>query len=243
MNKSVVKSFLKYHETAWAPSTLKTETARLSAIEPLLGLAPKDLHEALQTRGQSPYTIKATLMRLATIEAWAVKQGMLSGPGVFSEYLRLHRNRLKHAYQRREVNVALEDVDTKLATLPRDIQPTVQFMLLTGLRISEVYKIQKDPRGLFVVGKGGKPRRIYGTMEVPDLASRDKVRRALTKVGLRPHDLRKIAATRLAIRGATAQDLCEVFGWNTVTTAFYYLQAKREDKLHELTKEAAGGQE
>lgn len=228
-----VEQYLKEHSEAWAASTLRVESRRLRRLAEHLEQGPAALETYLQEQGNAPYSIKTALIRIAHFEKWL---GQDLG---YSRHLKFKARKYKHVYQRREVNLTAEKVNQAIARIPADSRPTVEFMLLTGLRISEVYAVQQDAQGLFVVGKGGKPRRIYGTKELPEFSSLHKVRRALAKVGLRPHDLRKIAATRLAVAGLEPHNLCKVFGWSSIATAYYYLQTDKDETLHEVVHQTA----
>jgi integrase len=57
----------------------------------------------------------------------------------------------------------------------------------------------------------------------------------LNKVGLKPHTLRKLCASKLARQDKIKeQDLLKVFGWASMETASIYLQAKNNEELAAL---------
>lgn len=232
--KDLVAPYLADHKTAWADSTLESETYRLKALVPLLDKSPEELHEALKTAGKKPYTIKTVFTRLCSLEAWGVANGKLHG-AAFKVYMDKHRNRFKHAYVKEDIGLTYDEAKARVQLLKEPYKTMATQILETGLRLSEVYKV-KNGR---VIGKGGKPRPVYGTITLT--APRSSFSRQLKSVGLKAHMLRKLCATRLAAKGATPADLCKVFGWTSIGTAYAYLQAQEDKKLHALMEESPKG--
>ena len=90
----------------------------------------------------------------------------------------------------------------------------------------------------WVVGKGGKPRRIpYRAPALPPLTSYHRMYRALKTIGLTPHMLRKIAMAQYLKAGADVFDLTKIAGWSSITTAQSYVDAK-DSQLEALHKVA-----
>jgi integrase len=221
--KNLIKPYLEDHETAWAPTTLKSEKSRLNKLAPHLNLSPKDLHQLLKEQGKAPYTIKTIFIRLADMEKW----GKLEPK--FQAYIEKHQNRFKHAYQKTEVRLSFEEASERLGALPEPYRSMGMGLLKSGLRISEAYKVEDGK----VEGKGGKVRKVFGDI-IKTSVPRSTFSRKLKAVGLTPHTLRKLCATRLADKGATAADLCKVFGWTDIKTAYQYLQGKDDERLQAL---------
>ncbi len=220
--KELIPAYLKAHESAWAESTLKSERSRLKALEPLLHLTPEELFKALIELGKKPYTIKTTFIRVTDMEKWAGIEPR------FSAYMEKHERRFRYLYEKEEVKVTYLDARERLKTLPDSSRGMAEALLATGCRISEAYTCN-DGR---VTGKGGKTRKVYG--KIKETAPRSTFARHLKAIGLKPHTLRKLCATRLAEKGASPADLCKVFGWSDISTAYQYLQAKDESKLESL---------
>lgn len=225
--KKYISKYLEYHESAWAPTTMKSERSRLNVLAPHLDKSPKDLHQWLKDQGKKPYTIKTTFIRLADLEKWAKLEPK------FQTYLETHQNRFKHAYQKEELEISYEDALSRISSLGAGTPASTHALSLlqTGTRISESY----DTAGGQVTGKGGKTRKIFGTIETT--VPRSTLWRKLKAVGLTPHTLRKLCATRLVDKGATAADLCKVFGWSDIKTAYQYLQGKDDERLSILMEE------
>lgn len=232
MDKNLINEYLADHKNAWAESTIKSETARLNSIQELLGATPAEVHERLITAGYKPYTIKTIFMRLVSIETWAMESGKLKTPN-FRLYMRKHRNKFKYAYQKEEVKLTYTQAKNRIMKLPDPYRAMALGMLTTGLRLSEVYKFNDGS----VIGKGGKQRKVYDTIK--GTAPRGAFSRQLKAVGLKSHTLRKLCATRVAELGATPADLCKIFGWSSINTAYQYLQAKDDDRLQALIQKAA----
>lgn len=229
--KDLVDKYLADRETAWAGSTLKSERSRLQAIKEHLDKAPEKIHEVLKRDGKKPYAIRTTFIRLCDFENWAFENG-LAKQRVFRPYMEKHRNRFKHAYQKEDLNITFEEALTRIEALAEPYRTQAKEMLRTGVRVSEC----KTVRNGKVFGKGGKIRTVYGKLTLT--APRSTFWRKLKAVGLKPHTLRKLCATRLADNGATAADLCKVFGWTSIQTGYQYLQAKDDERLQALVETA-----
>lgn len=234
------QAYLKSKEGAWSYATYKAEASRLAAIsETYLPSDPAGLFSQLQLAGYKPYTVKVILMRAAQLVEYGQRYGYFK-PGVneFSRYIQEHAARFKYAYKPRKPSLdfkhalqfieGIEDVQVKEAALG---------LLRTGLRISEA----QQPSRAFgsVVGKGGAAR---NTVALPAIARSlvTKLRKELAKVGLTPHALRKLAATRVAELGGREADLLAIFGWRSAQVASYYVQATRSAELLAKLNEEAG---
>jgi integrase len=147
--------------------------------------------------------------------------------------MKKHANKFKHAYQKKELEVTFEDAARKIESLGGPAKRFAQDLLRTGLRISEIDSVVADR----VVGKGGKVRKIFGEVGKPT-CSKSELRRALSKIGLRPHDLRKLFATKLAESGASPADLCKVMGWSDIKTSFVYLQSRDDERMSSFIQES-----
>lgn len=220
--KELIPAYLEAKESAWAVSTWKSEKARLNSLAGSLHLSPLGLYKKLEKQGMKPYSIKTAFMRVIDLEAFAGLEPK------FREFLRTHKNRFKYAYQREEVIITFEEARARIAGLAEPYRSMATGLLTTGLRLSEAYAV-KDGK---VIGKGGKPRKIFGT--IGKTAPKSTFARKLKAIGLKPHTLRKLCATRLAEKGASAADLCKVFGWSDIRIAYQYLQGKSDERLQKL---------
>lgn len=220
--KDLIEKYLEDQESAWAPTTIKSERSRLNAIADQLEKPPQDVYKYLVSIGQAPYTIKTTFIRLADMEKWAGLRPL------FQNYLAKHQNRFKHAYSREDLTMTYTEASKRIETLEEPYRSQARGLLQTGLRISESYTAS----GGVVKGKGGKIRKVYGKIE--SIAPKSTFARKLKAVGLKPHSLRKLMATRLVEKGASAADLCKVLGWSSIKTAYQYLESREESKLEAI---------
>ncbi len=220
--KHLIEPYLKYHETAWAKSTMKTARSILKKCEDCLE-SPEGLFDKLRERQIRAYTLKATFTRICHLEKWAQREP------IFKAFTNRHRATFKHAYVKKEVGISYEEALAAITQLDSPAREHAYSLLNTGLRISESYDVGADQ---MVRGKGGKVRKVYGRVEYT--IPKTTLWRKLRDVGLKPHDLRKLFATRLVERGASAADLCKVMGWSSIATAYQYLQSRDEGRLESL---------
>jgi integrase len=225
--KYLIEPYLEDHEGAWALTTWKSERARLNSVAHILEKGPKVVYEHLVSIGSKPYTIKTCFIRICALESWAKL------PPVFKAWMKKHKNKFKHAYQKEDLEMSYEEALVRIKTIPSDATRTHALGLLaTGLRLDESYRVI----GGKVTGKGGKPRKVFGTIEVT--VPKHQLQSALKAVGLKVHSLRKLSATRLAEKGASAADLMKVYGWSDIKTASIYLQGKSDERLQALMAES-----
>jgi len=225
MTPQLIEDYLEAHKHSWAPTTLKTERSRLLSIIRLntAGLPPAGLFDAMAAAGWKPYTVKISFIRLASLEKWS--QTDLG----YDRFLKEMRNRFKHSYERKDVELTYDEAVSRINQIPcLKARHMAIDMLRSGVRISEAYNIKDGA----VRGKGDKLRKVFVPVEAS--VPRSTLWARLKEVGLKPHDLRKLCATRLASQGASAADLCKVFGWSSIATAYLYLQPKDDKKLQEM---------
>ncbi len=209
---------------------MRSERARLSALGDTLNEAPEAVYGALKAAGKKPYSIKTMFIRLCALEKWIGKDE------VFRRFMDKHQNRFKHAYQREELEITYDEALHKInSELAGDHRAMALSLLRTGVRLSESYKVRDGK----VEGKGGKIRKVYGKIEA--VVPRSSFARKLKAVSLKPHTLRKLCATKLAEKGATAADLCKVFGWSSITTSYQYLQGREDSRLEAFVEESTKG--
>jgi hypothetical protein len=158
------------------------------------------------------------------LEAWAFDQGKIKSKP-YAEFYKRHKNKFKHAYKRSSLEVTLEEARNKIDQMPSPFKEAAMTLLENGLRISELKTVSNGE----IRGKGGKIRKIYGKIYGGLDVSVSTLSAQLKAVGLRAHTLRKLRATQIAERGAGAQDLCHIFGWSSITTAYHYLSPKQDE--------------
>jgi hypothetical protein len=231
----LIEEYLADFQLAWAPSTLKTERARLNALRAFLDLEPKEAYLKLSAKLR-PYTLKVTFGRLANFEGWAIEKGYLQGPNKFRAFYKSHANLFKHAYRREVVGITFDEARELILKELTDSQVRAKALdlLKTGMRFTESLTEDKNNE---IVGKGAKVRKVYRDGPAASWeASYQTFRRKLAEIGLKPHTLRKLCASKLGAEGAKEMDLLEIMGWESIQTASRYLQAKRESELRSILK-------
>ncbi len=222
--RDLIEQYLADHKTAWAETTYKTERSRLMSVSGLIKDGPEVLFEEV-SKVMKPYSIKTLFIRIVKFETWVGKET------TYRDYLTKHRNRFKHAYKKEDIDVSYDEALRRIDSLPAGYREFAHGLISTGLRISEAYSVENGR----VVGKGGKSRRVFGSVETNGI-SKSAFAAALKAIGLKPHTLRKLCATRIADRGASPADLCRIFGWSSIATAYAYLQPADDNRLQEMMK-------
>ena len=217
-----VNEYLNSMKTVWAASTLRSERARLNSLSPFLSLPPEELWTALRS-AYKPYTAQTAYTRICRFYDWMKGKDYVQ-ENVYREYRIQHSHAFRNLYERRRPRLTFDEARARISKIHDDATRTKAVELLnTGLRLSE-YDAVREGR---VVGKGGKPRRVFGSTS--NANPRQRVfRRELSRVGLVPHDLRKLFAQRLVERGVGVFDLMEIMGWSNLNTAQSYVAASKD---------------
>ena len=228
--EQIIRKYLDDYKMAWSETTMQSETHRLLKLSPLLETDdPAKVYGEI-ARSLKPYTIKTVFVRLSSFYQWMIDQGLRTGPNIYKAWMKKHRNLFKHAYDKEELDVSYEEAEARIASITdKAARDAAYYMLRTGMRISELSTVS----GNKVIGKGGKARKIYYPAKKVIISSK-RIRQALKKKGLKPHQLRKLCATRLVAKGATPADLCHVMGWSSIKTAYVYLQPQQDKRLKEM---------
>lgn len=234
--KELIHRYIEDRKLAWSPTTLRSELYRLREVQEILDGNPQRLWDHLASR-QKPYSRVTSWTRVTAFWDWMVREGLMTGSNPYHAFRQKNARLFKHVYQTKTPAVSFDEAAKRLNLLTGRARGLGLQMLGTGERFFESQQ-ETDDRGR-VVGKGSKPRHTYRP-EAPGEAgsiSYASFRRALQAVGLAPHDLRKLFATRMAELGATEVDLLKAMGWSSMETAKRYLQPKKDDVLKQMFKE------
>lgn len=233
--KDNINKYIESKKLAWAPSTLRSEQARLHGAIDLINLGAEALYHEGSKR-YSLYALKTLFIRASALATFCdAKEG-----NSFKNFLRDNARLFKNAYIKEEVNVTYEEA-CKLVEGMDDgaARMAAQLILQTGLRSNEA--LQYDGSG-FVVGKGSKLRPVMSEQAIPEALRKEltysKFYKALSKVGLKPHTLRKLVATKLVDAGIKEMDLLKIMGWSNIVTAASYLQGRTNKELETFMKGA-----
>jgi integrase len=219
--KQKIEDYIASKQLAWSPSTLSSERSRLLKLAPHIELGPRALYDKL-IEDSAPYTVKTSFIRISALMEW------MNVENEFKDFMQSHARLFKHSYKREVLKLDYEEAFKRINSIEEDVvRAHCLFLLKSGLRISESYKVDGDG---YVEGKGGKRRKVL--VRAPEqLAPAYRVRAALREVGLKPHSLRKLLATKLFRAGFDGVDICKIFGWSNLQTAMNYLQADGDSEL------------
>lgn len=248
-----IDAYIEFRSRGWSINTQRVEAARLRSILPLLdkyGLDPESIYQDLVKQGQAPYTIKTAFVRLKAMLDFCTKFDLIITKGkrdtesrinpfeVYMTYTAPNRFKAANVYKPRVSPLSYDEIKFGILNenaFDINTKKTLMFLLSSGLRIHEVYKLEQSLSGnWFVKGKGGKIRMVFATPPKKyELISRSQVVRALTKLRLTPSHLRKVFATQLAKSGLPAHELKTIMGWSSIVTAQSYLQETSDSELQD----------
>lgn len=232
VTKELVERYLNAHSLSWSASTTRSERFRLFSILNNLeaNSGPEQIYSELADR-LSASSLKTLFIRIAALYDWA---GI--APNTYREFIKNSPRLFRHAIEPRPAPTDLKGARHAISRIgDSKCRIQAESMLNSGLRLNEAKSY--NPQKRTVIGKGSKPRIVFGEIDESICAINDgKFRRELKKVGLRPHDLRKILANELANTGADHLDLMRIFGWSNIQTASFYLQPKKDKELDALVK-------
>lgn len=231
----LVKEYIDSKRLAWARTSQKNELARLRKHGPDVMNDPKEVYEKLK-KTMKPYSIKTTFVRLGQFLQWQIDTDKIPPmKNHWKVFLKTHALLFKHAYQSERLKITYDEAKALVDSITEDqYRYAAQQLLEGGLRYCELRTFD----GEAVVGKGSKPRSVFLR---PDLGmfryrgSYTPLYKRLKELGLKPHTLRKLCATKFSSKpGVNDIDTCEVFGWESIETSKKYRQPKRLAHLSAL---------
>lgn len=227
-----IDQYLEDKKLAWAPSTLRSEKHRLQAISDHLTGNPEELWNALVHH--KPYSRVTIWTRVTDFYQFLLRRNICSGSNLYLEFRQKNQRLFKNCYERRTPDINFDTAQKLLEGIDDPESRRLGLLLLHGgLRFSEGSSLQAEQG--YIKGKGGKVRQIYTKSEARYKGTYVTFLRHLKKVGLKPHDLRKLCAQRLVELGANEFELCEIMGWSNLNTASSYVRAKKS-RIEELFK-------
>jgi integrase len=230
MSKLPLKQrYLASKENAWSYASYKSEASRLASIpDEYLPNDPASFYRYCVSNSYKPYTIKTLFIRAAQLAGF----GWPDQVNQYTKFMQENARLFKNAYTPKRPQLSFSDAVTLIkANLSPDLAAQALALLSSGLRISEANNVKNG----VVIGKGSKPRQVHNAPEVTIVAH--QLRRALKPLGLTPHSLRKLAATRAVELGAREAELLAMFGWNSMQTASLYVTAANTASLAAKMKE------
>lgn len=231
-----LEAFMLSKKHAWKPSTVKTQRAKLNAVKHLIGEDPSLLWDKLCLT-LSPYSRTKTFGVVSDFYDWLIETGVVSVPNIYKKWRDDNKLQFKNVYERKHPNMTMEEA-TKLIMQIEDESTRKKALELigSGMRYTESFTY-KDGK---VTGKGSKVRAVFK----PELKGEEFTKsystfwRHLSFVGLKPHDLRKLAASQLHKSGFDIISLCHLMGWSDPSTAMSYIKPDSDKELTEKAKKA-----
>lgn len=238
MNEILVSKFFESKIYAWAPSTQKSQKARLNSVLHLIGKDPNEVWSWLESH-QAPYTRTVTWGVITEFYDFLISIGEVTSENIYSKWRKANRRQFKHVYERKQPSFTFEEAKEKILSIKDEgIRKKALELLGSGMRWSESFTYENGK----VVGKGSKKRTVYKPkISGPEWnGSYSTFWLRLSEVGLKPHDLRKLVATRLHKSGMSVFDLCHHMGWSDPKTAMAYIQPDKEKTMLTNVKKALG---
>lgn len=242
----LIENYLASKQNSWSETTKLKEGYRLRKVSSLIDGNPDVLWNGIQPL--APYTRVTTWTRVAAFYSHAF-------PGKENPYetwRKTNQNYFKNTYDKKQVPFTYEEAIEKIQQIKEEGSRQLALTIIkSGTRWCE----SQQPYGRgYLVGKGGKRRpdfrppcsslRPNSTASTGDetsvhdgpgqLISYAHFWAQLRAVGIKPHELRKLAASKASRNGAKPEDLCEIFGWQSFETARRYLQPLETDDLRKL---------
>ena len=228
-----INSYIESKVGAWAPSTLSSEKARLMAVKGFLDKNPQELWnycELNKTKSYSRVTLFTRVidfLSLNNIEL-CIK---------YKEFRKNNSRLFKNCYKRKVVSITFDEAINRIKGI-RDKQVKLKALQLinSGMRYTESMIIVDGK----ITGKGNKDRDVFAPAIFKKVCfgkSYSTLLRQLKLVGLTPHMLRKLFATKAVEIGMKEADLLKIMGWESIITAQYYLQPKDNDSINEMLKD------
>jgi integrase len=230
---AIIERYLASKAGSWSAATLKSERSRLTGVTLELLQDPAALYTFLKDeRELAPYSLRTAFIRAGEVVEFAMSQGDLkSGENKVKRFMEERAKLFKHVYQKKHVEVTFEEAAQRIAKMENESSRARALELLfTGMRWAESESFEDGK----VVAKGGATRSVALSANVNHVeyeANYTTFYRHLKKVGLTPHMLRKLCATKVVERGADVADLMKMFGWTNSNTAMIYVQAQKEKEL------------
>lgn len=227
-----VDEYLATKKLAWARSSQKNERYRLLLHGPRVLDEPAAVYQDLKER-MKDHSIKTTFVRLGQFFQWLVDTDKIApSKNPWKLFMKSHALIFKHAYRTERLKVTFDDAKRLIDAMPEDEYKAAAKQLLEGgLRYCELRTF--DGQG--VIGKGSKPRSVFlrdGLKDFRYHGSYSALYVRLKAIGLKPHTLRKLCATRFSTEaGISDVDICEIFGWESIETSKKYRQPQRREYL------------
>jgi hypothetical protein len=231
--QSAIKQYLESKKLAWAPSTLRSEKARLNAVSHLIEQGPEKLWEALEAKGTGRYSRVTLWTTITNFLVWAKSPAAT----VFKQFRMENKRLFKNAYTKKPARFTADQVRERIALIEcEESRALATFLFESACRYTES-QTYKDG---WVTGKGNKPREVLNAAVKPIKYQRCYTTfwRHLAQVGLKPHDIRKTHLSQMAMQ-VNPFELAQIAGWSDVKTAQSYVTTEGKG-IREAYKKCGG---
>lgn len=230
--RDLINLYIADHSLSWAPSTLKSEKHRLYGVADLLTGDAIQFWTHLEAT-QKPYGRVTTWTRVVDFWTWMLDNHHTQGDNPYAAFRRKNARLFKNTYQTKTPEITFEEAIRRIKCITKSGDRGLALQIIgSGERYSE--SIQSGSNA--IRGKGNKLRTTYR----PEAEKENKqssyasFNRSLRSIGLKPHDLRKLFASRLVEKGVKEADLLRIMGWSSMATAKAYLQPKNDAEIRNL---------
>jgi len=231
--EKLILSYIAAHDKAWAESSKRSELHRLRSVAPLINGNPSELWTYFETKQLGKYSRVTYWTRVCDFYDWMLKNKHVQGSNPYREWRDENALQFKHAYERKLPDISYSEAKRRIETIPDTVVRQKCLQLLDGgLRYTESFTVVDR----HVIGKGGKRRKVYTDLNPEYRKSYTTLLRHLRGLGLKPHALRKLAATEFRRRGLKDEDLLKVMGWSSMSTAQSYLIPLTEEEIEKKLK-------
>lgn len=228
----LIDAYIQDHSRAWEPTTQKSERHRLYGVASALDGNPETLWASLAN--QHPHSRLKTFSRVIHFWDWLISNNQKRS-NEYRKWKKRNALQFKNVYIKKSPEISFAEAKGLVGQIKNDsVRRYAMALLSGGLRVSEGASVHNGE----VTGKGRKTRTVFTDGAKLETSYATLVRH-LAKVGLKPHDLRKIFATELVKRGADGFELCELMGWSNLQTASSYIKANR-NRCRELVAAVTG---
>lgn len=228
--EALISKYLESKSEAWELATLKSEQARLKNIPFEFFTDPAAMRkELLKTKGA--YTVQTTMTRLAAFYEWLREEGhVLNNVNIYRAFMKKNAKLFKNSYKEKSLEISFAEAAERISKHPDEgFRNSALIYLTTGLRWKELPTYKRGT----VVGKGGQTEAVFIPKE---LLMGPRYQKSYTsfyfelkQLGLTPHALRKLAATRLVENGADAYQITKFLRHKTPNTAIKYIQQRQTE--------------
>lgn len=230
-----VDQYIGSKSMAWARSSIKNERARLRKHGHKVMDKPEEVYQDLK-KTMRPYSIKTTFVRFGQFFQWLIDNDKIPpAKNHWKLFLQSHALLFKHAYQIERLKMTFDEAKVLVDSMTEEhYRQAAQQLLYGGLRSCGLRTFDGEQ----VIGKGSKPRAVFFEGDLKNFRYKgcySALYKRLKKIGLKPHTLRKLCATKFSTQpGVTDIDTCEIFGWESIETSKKYRQPQARERLSQL---------